>query len=294
MIARNNHAGTRHATRAGVFVAAAGSAAVALLGHRLGALSRSGAVGATIVGAIVLANGGTGAGCLLVSFFASSSALSRWRREVKQVRTDAAKGERRDFGQVVANGGVAALAAAGAARWPSPAWRGAYLGAVATVNADTWSTEIGTLSRSSPRTITTLAPAAPGTSGAVSPLGLAAALAGAAWIGVTARLVGHWTGRGEPGGAPATLVTAVVGGSVGALLDSLLGATVQARYWCVDCGVRTENRTHRCGSMARHAGGLRWIDNDTVNFMSSAGGAVVGALLAKTCSGVGSRALRQR
>lgn len=267
---------------------------MALVGYRLEALSRGGAAGATVVGATVLACGGARAGSLLVSFFASSSVLSQWRRDQKRARTEAAKGERRDLGQVVANGGVAVLAAAGSARWPGSAWRGAYLGAVATVNADTWSTEIGTLSGAPPRAITTMAPVPPGTSGAVSPLGLGASVAGAAWIGVTARLVGYRSDAREPGGAAATLATAVASGSTGALLDSLLGATVQGRYRCGACGAGTESKIHRCGVKAAHTGGLRWIDNDVVNLMSSAGGALVGALLAQTLSEPRSGGLRRR
>lgn len=296
MNAQRDRAGARNITRVVPTIAASAgaSALVALLGYRLGALSRSGAAGATAAGAIVLAFGGASAGSLLVSFFLSSSALSRWRRDQKRAKTSAAKGERRDLGQVVANGGVAALAAIGVACWPNSAWMGAYLGAVATVNADTWSTEIGTLSPSPPRAIVTLAPVPPGTSGAVSPLGLAASMAGAAWIGVTARLLGQWCSRRRPGGGWEPVRAAAVSGTAGALLDSLLGATVQGRYLCIRCGVATENKVHSCGSETRHTGGLRWIDNDAVNFVSSAGGALVGALLASTRLAAGSRPLRQR
>ena len=62
----------------------------------------------------------------------------------------------------------------------------AYFGAIASANADTWATELGVLSRTPPRLITTGKPVAPGTSGGVTWYGTVAALAGSAFIGVAA------------------------------------------------------------------------------------------------------------
>lgn len=262
---------------------AGASALVALIGYRLGALSGSGAAGAIGVGTAVLSTGGPGPGTLLGSFFLSSSFLSRWRGARKRVaQLEAVKGTRRDLGQVLANGGVAAIAALAGSRNPALAWNAAFIGAVATVNADTWATEIGTFSPDRPWLITTLARVAPGTSGAVSRLGLVATLAGAAWIGWTARLAGARRGAGWRDEARAQVLVATVSGTAGSLLDSLLGATVQARYRCDRCATGTEKSTHYCGEPTRLIAGFPWLDNDVVNFLSSAGGAAVAALLATT------------
>jgi uncharacterized membrane protein len=78
----------------------------------------------------------------------------------------------------------------------------------------------------------------------------------------------------------AATARAVVAGTLGALSDSLLGATAQAAYWCDACGVPLESRVHAaCGRQARLMHGLPWIDNDVVNALATLCGAALGALL---------------
>jgi uncharacterized membrane protein len=73
---------------------------------------------------------------------------------------------------------------------------------------------------------------------------------------------------------------ATIGGVFGAAFDSLLGASVQAIYYCETCQTETERAVHHCGNHTRPVRGWRWLNNDGVNFLSS----VIGALIA---SGVG-------
>ena len=258
-----------------------GSALVALIAYRRGSLSGSGAAGASVVGATLFAAGGTTPAALLLTFFVSSSALSHWRRERKEgAASELAKGGRRDIGQVAANGGAAtALVVLGRLR-PSSPWLPALVGALATVNADTWATEVGMLSRRPPRLVTTGREAPPGTSGAVSPVGTLAAALGAGLIGAVAALArGGDTSSGFRGiGRPEVVALGLVSGLAGAFADSLLGATVQARYRCPMCDVPTERTRHRCGAITELVGGWRWLDNDAVNFASSLVGAAVGWL----------------
>ena len=61
---------------------------------------------------------------------------------------------------------------------------GAFAGVMATVTADTWATELGVLSTHAPRSITTMRPVAPGTSGGVTLLVLLASALGALLIGL--------------------------------------------------------------------------------------------------------------
>jgi uncharacterized membrane protein len=65
----------------------------------------------------------------------------------------------------------------------------------------------------------------------------------------------------------------------GAMLDSALGATVQAVYRCPKCLKETERTLHTCGTPTEPARGWRWLDNEWVNFFGSLGGAAVGALV---------------
>jgi uncharacterized protein (TIGR00297 family) len=234
---------------------------------RAGALSTTGALAAAIIGGFVYGFAGLPWAILMVAFFASSSMLSRLftgrKREVMQVF---AKGERRDHAQVLANGGAAALALIGLLLGLVPislAWV-AFAASLATVNADTWATELGVLSSSSPRLVTTGRKVSPGTSGGVSLLGSLAALGGAFLVAFFAALLLR----------PLNLIPLValltLIGFIGSYADSLLGATVQAIYYCPECEKETERYPmHPCGAETIHRRGWRWLNNDWVNFLSS-------------------------
>jgi uncharacterized protein (TIGR00297 family) len=181
-----------------------------------------------------------------------------------------AKGGPRDAVQVLANGGVFALAAL---LWLASGWEGwRALGATALAAAasDTWATEVGTLTGRPPRSIVSWAHVPVGTSGAISFPGVAAAIAGAAFVALAVLTLG-WPRN--------TAVASFVGGIVGSTIDSLLGATVQGRRWCYRCDAPTERKTHACGAATRTVGGIPWLDNDAVNALSTAAGGLLGLLL---------------
>ncbi len=260
------------------------SAAIAFIGYRKGALGGSGVVGAILVGTVIFGLGGWDWGLLLIAFFFSSSLLSRYREADKAaVAVKFSKGSRRDLGQTLANGGVGALLAMlfGLLNWPDVPWLAGYVGAIATVTADTWATEVGVLARKRPRMITTGRAVDAGTSGAVSGLGTAATLAGGLFIGLLAALLQLFLGAsGGQGDAAGLILVGAIGGLVGSLNDSLLGATRQAIYYCDRCNKETEQRIHRCGADTRQIRGWRWLDNDLVNLISSAVGAMAALGLA--------------
>jgi uncharacterized membrane protein len=143
---------------------------------------------------------------------------------------------------------------------------------------------LGTLSRVPPRRITTGETVPPGASGGVTQLGLWASLAGALLIGAVAtvltQIASLLSGSGWQLEVIAYPLLAVVGGSVGSLFDSLLGATVQGLYFCARCGKETEHPIHHCGEPARLMRGWGWLNNDVVNFLASLIGGLVAALLA--------------
>jgi Integral membrane protein DUF92. len=62
------------------------------------------------------------------------------------------------------------------------------------------------------------------------------------------------------------------------MLDSILGATLQTRRWCERCNTTTEREVHDCGMTTGVVAGLAWMDNDAVNAVSSAFGALLGFL----------------
>jgi uncharacterized protein (TIGR00297 family) len=144
------------AMAAQLFIAFLFSVAGGGLAYRRGSLSRSGVAGAVVVGTLTIGAGGWTWGLLLGIFFVSSSLLSHFREADKRTLAEKFdKSHRRDFGQTMANGGAGALAALFSVIFPSPLWFPFFLGAMATVNADTWATELGTLSKRAPRLITT-------------------------------------------------------------------------------------------------------------------------------------------
>lgn len=251
------------------------SALIGWLAYRRGSLTRSGWAGAILTGTLTFGLGGWAWGLTLIAFFISSSALSHYRRAAKErvAGEKFEKGGRRDLWQALANGGAgAALAALYALLGEPPLVLAAYAGVMATVTADTWATEIGVLSRTPPRMITTLRPAAPGASGGVSALGTLASASGALLIGLALLAIslaerGWWL--------PWIVPAALAGGLFGSLADSLLGATVQAMYRSP--AGETEKRASRDGVPHTLVRGWRWMNNDAVNFLSSLAGGGVGA-----------------
>jgi uncharacterized protein (TIGR00297 family) len=262
------------------------SAVIGAVAYAAGSLTAGGVLGALLIGTATFAFGGLAWGLLLIVFFATSSALgrvgARAARKAEAARAFA-KGGRRDLGQALANGGVAGLLAVGAAAAP-PEWQAplfaAFAGSLAAVTADTWGTELGTLSRAAPRLVTTGRVVPAGTSGGVSGLGLLAGAAGAVLIGLAAwGFIQIWPLRGVPPGATPLLAAALLGGLGGTLFDSLLGATVQQVYWCPHCGKETERRVHSCGTPTRPLRGRPWADNEIVNLGCALAGAGLGLLV---------------
>jgi uncharacterized protein (TIGR00297 family) len=242
---------------------------------RLRMLSFSGWIAAGVIGGLTFGFGGFPAAMLLISFFASSSLLSKVFAFRKQsVAANFAKGGRRDWAQVAANGGAAVLALmAAASGWlPIPlAWI-AFNSSLATVTADTWATEVGVLSNTKPILITTGKSVPHGTSGGVSILGSGVALLGASMIGLFAWLLGVTS--------LSSLPLIALAGLLGSSIDSGMGATVQATFFCPKCQKETERHPlHYCGTETRLSRGLRWLDNDWVNFISSFVSAILAAII---------------
>jgi uncharacterized protein (TIGR00297 family) len=256
----------------------AAAAVIAGLGFRKGSLAGSGAVAAAIVGGLIVTGGSWSWGLLMVLFFVSSSVLSTRRVHRRGQDRLAARGNRRDAVQVVANGGVATVLAVAAAWVSHDALAASFAGALAAAAGDTWSTEVGALSRRPPRLITTGQAVIAGTSGGVTALGLVGAVAGSLVIATAAAGLSNpgWFSSAQPG---TLLVAVAMAGTAGSVVDSLMGATIQARFRCPACELMTERRTHRCGTLTIQTGGWRWITNDTVNFLTTAAGAIVAALV---------------
>lgn len=247
---------------------------IAYAAYVYGSLSRGGAVWAVAIGTAVFGLGGGVPGLALIGFFLTSTALSRYRRTEKQRLTSGLleKGDQRDALQVLANGGPAAAFSVLYAITEQTGFYVGALGALAAAAADTWATEIGLLAKMPPRHILSWKQVPAGTSGAVSASGLLGTLLGALFIGLVTLL----------DFAPDCLLRAWVvtlGGLVGGLGDSLLGATFQERRQCLACSAATEQKRHSCDGETVCIGGVPGLNNDAVNAIATAWGGTVAALL---------------
>lgn len=253
---------------------------ISLVAWRLHTLTVSGAIAAIFIGGIIFGWGGLKFAALLLTFFISSSALSRLARADKQAMRDKfSKGSQRDWGQVLANGGLGALCALIHALSPLEMlpWV-AFSGAMAAVNADTWATELGVLQRKPPRLITSGKVVPTGTSGGISLVGTLASLGGACLVGAMASLFRINTMNASP--AWKILAVSSLAGMSGSFFDSLLGATIQGIYYCPACQKETERHPlHSCGAKTEPLRGWRWLNNDGVNFSASLIGALTAVLL---------------
>lgn len=191
---------------------------------------------------------------VLVSLLAYAATIVGRRQKERLGTAEARRG--RTASQVAANLGMAAMAASA----PVQIWladsglvRGTLaplpivslaLAAMAEAAADTVSSEIGQVLGGKPRLITTGHVVEPGRNGAVSLAGTAAGMAAAAIVAGS----GCWA----LGGGWSLFAIGTAGGIFGLFFDSLLGATVEDRGW---------------------------LNNDAVNFLSTASAAGFALLL---------------
>ena len=247
---------------------------IAFLAYKAHSLNKNGAFAAMFTGTIIFGIGGWQWAILLLTFFITSSALSRAFKKRKQgLEEKFSKGHERDAGQVFGNGGIATLFAALHFFFPNELWPWlGFAASLAAVNADTWATELGVLNPHPPRMITDLRKVVEkGTSGGISLIGTLASLAGSALIAFLASLLtDNWS----------LFLLVTISGLAGSLFDSLIGGTVQAMYFCPKDNKETEKYPiHTCGTPTTHIRGWTWLNNDWVNFACGAFGVIAAFLV---------------
>jgi len=268
-------------------------------GHGKKSLSTSGALLALVVGFCLTLAHYSFFLCLL-AFFVTSSKATRYREDKKRsFEADYKEGGQRNWLQVLCNGGMATelsllyLLDIGSADLPvdfkneyRSSWLGmAILGALACCNGDTWASELGTVfTNGQPRLLTTLQPVPKGTNGGVTLVGLVCSVLGGIVIGAA-----YWLGivmsctNQDLEMAPNQLIVILVGGVgglLGSLLDSLLGASLQFSG--------KDEKTGQVVEVAREGvvpiSGRMVLDNHSVNLVSSI---LTALLLPKIALGMG-------
>jgi uncharacterized protein (TIGR00297 family) len=195
---------------------------VALAGYRANTVSQSGAICGAVIGTIIFTATGWRGWTLLLGTFLSAAITSRLGLRRKTLLGIAEeRGGRRRAANAIANTSVAAAAAVVALLSPSASMALiAFAAALTAGGSDTVASEIGKAWGRHTYLVPTFRHVPPGTSGAVSLEGTAAGLIGAFVLGslaVALQLI-H---------APA-LVPVVLAATVGAFVESTLGATLEA------------------------------------------------------------------
>jgi uncharacterized protein (TIGR00297 family) len=231
------------------------------IAYKLNSLTASGAIAATLVGSTVYLGLGIDGFIILGTFFVSSSLISFLKNRQKEgIEETLEKGSRRDYVQVMANGGIAAICCLFFIFSKDIIWIIAYLTSLSSATGDTWSSEMGPLSKHQPISVKNFKKVQPGTSGAVSLLGTFSALAGVGLITVLGYLI-----------FPITWKMAWIiffYGIVGNGIDTFLGAFLQRTFRCPTCHMMTE-KTYHCETKTKMVSGISFMNNDAVNFLSS-------------------------
>lgn len=233
---------------------------VSFVANKIRSLSKTGAPAAFLVGICIYIGFGINGLILLGIFFITSSLWSKYKGYQKQViEENLEKGSQRDWIQVLANGGVAALSSLLFYISKDLIWVVAFITSIASATGDTWSSEIGPLSKKSPISVRSFKKVQAGTSGAISMLGTIGALAGVGLITIVSFFLFSINFK--------IALIVLVFGIVGNGIDTLLGAFYQRTYCCKVCHVSIEKSSH-CGELANLISGKKWLNNDGVNFLS--------------------------
>ncbi|MDZ5782982.1 DUF92 domain-containing protein [Marinococcus luteus] len=227
-----------------------------------GSLTFPATVSAGVLGTLMYTWTGWLGAAALLTFFVSSTVLSRLNKQEK---------EQRDSGQVWANGGPMLIFAAlsSVASWEG--FLAATVGAAAASNADTWASEIGRRFGGRPFHVHSRKRIEIGFSGAVSGAGTLGAFGGALLVGGVVYFISSELNV-------FMLIAVSAAGVCGCFIDTFLGAYVERMNRCSVCGSYTEAEVHHERETI-HAAGIPWMTNNAVNALSSFGGGMVVVVL---------------
>ncbi len=185
---------------------------IGLITYTRKALDLLGSIFMIIMGVIIIFAAGVNWLFLIFLFLILGVAFTRYKHDYKK-EIGVYEGTR-TIKNVVSNGIVAFVMAA------FGNYAG-FIGSIATATADTMASEVGVVK--TPRLITNFKKVPPGTDGGISLVGTAAGIMGAALIGLAAYILGIYPDLTK------TLLIAVVAGTFGCFVDSILGAVLEIK-----------------------------------------------------------------
>lgn len=236
---------------------------IALFAWKSKQLKLSGLLAAIAMGFASMCIAGFSALFLYLFFFLTAAALGLLSKKIKkQEGIKQEKGSRRDIFQVLANGGLALLALFCYRFTFDKVFLMVFSATLAESAADTWAGEIGALSPHEPVSLITGKRVERGTSGAVTVLGLGASLVCCILFGMI-----YLSSFESASVSLASLMAATA--FFGSLVDSFLGASVQALYYDEEEGKYSEKKVNEEGKALKLVKGFKFFNNDMVNFSSN-------------------------
>lgn len=250
--------------------------ATTIFAYRMRVIDRFGAVAAIPMGFIILYFGSVLWFLVLLIFFVTASLFTKYKYKQKQKMglsegNDGARG----WKSVIANGGpAAAFAILYYLSHNNPVFTLSFTGSLSFALSDTVATEVGLLSKAKPRSILTGKEINTGQSGGVTVRGEIAALTGSILIGTVSGLL---LSEGIMLQILVILPAAITAGTIATNIDSIFGATIQAKYRCINCKKCLEKRAIHCNVFTIQERGIPLIDNNVVNLLAAIIGAAISA-----------------
>jgi uncharacterized protein (TIGR00297 family) len=243
--------------------------------YRTRIIDRYGAIAALPIGFVILYFGSLSWFFVLLLFFVIASIFTKYKYKQKQKMELAEENNgARGWKSVLANGGLAAvLAILYYLSHNNPVFILSFTGSLSFALSDTIATEVGLLSKTKPRSILTGKEIDTGQSGGVTIQGEIAALTGSLLIGTMCGLLIPK----ELLYIHVILTAAVTGGMIATNIDSIFGATIQAKYRCETCRKYLEKRAMHCNFLTVQEKGVSLVDNNVVNLLSAIIGAIISA-----------------
>ncbi|MEM0017903.1 MAG: DUF92 domain-containing protein [Candidatus Korarchaeum sp.] len=244
---------------------------VGSIGYSRGTVDRGGLIAGIIVGSLFVLTGGYAAVTMLLTFFLIGSIFTKYKYSYKEgMKAAEPRGGARGWRNVFSNLFFPSLALLLYYINANRIYLIAFLSSISCSLADTLASELGPLDRRGPWMITNLRKVPHGTSGAISIVGTLSSFLGAFVIPLEALSFGM-----------VDLTTFVLSSTLGflsSLFDSFLGATLQARFLCERDGSVVEDPSS-CQDRVIRLSGLPWINNHSVNLISTGFGFLIAIML---------------
>jgi uncharacterized protein (TIGR00297 family) len=219
--------------------------AIIIISVRTEKLTLAGALTGGAIAILIFVGAGYAGIFMLAAFFILGTAATIWKKKEKKQFKSATDHTKRNSGQVLANGGVAAIT--GVLTWYIPAQtellRIMMAASLASAMADTLSSELGMVYGRRFYNIITLKKDERGLNGVISAEGTLIGLVGSAIIAVVYAIGFGWNND---------FLIILIAGTIGNLSDSILGALLERKHY---------------------------LNNDAVNFLNT----LIAALAAGLC-----------